>query len=280
MFRTWQPGMPPDRLNADLFEGALIIVRDLAPLSDMVHRARTIVETVFDTDEPVSAEARLTPEQFTNAAKSARRQVDNDHAIHQSWIQVLEAIGFRPQAVFGDRMRLRIVPSRAQARSTSAMPLAAHRDSWGAGIMAQVNWWLPLYPIGPSRTMLVWPELFRAPVANTSKTWDLAEAIAARKSGRTDVPLLPVTTAAPEADDAVPVDIEPGEMLAFSAAHLHGSVTDESGLTRLGLDTRTLWQDDLVHGRGAPNVDGQTQQLQWGWFKRLSDGKSATDTLI
>lgn len=280
MFRTWQPGTPPERFNGDLFDGALIIVKDLTPLSDMVRRARTIVEAAFESDDPVSAEARLTPEQFTKTARSARRQVDNDQEIHRTWTDVLAALGFSPDATYGDRMRLRIVPSRKQAHSASAMPLAAHRDSWGAGIMAQVNWWLPLYPIGPTRTMLVWPGLFRTSVANTSKDWDLDQAIAARKSGRTDVALLPVTATQPIAEEAVPVEIEPGEMLAFSAAHLHGSVTDGSGLTRLGLDTRTLWQDDLVNGRGAPNVDGQTRQVQWGWFKRLSDGTSAADAMI
>ncbi len=280
MFQSWQPGTPPEAFNVDLFDGALIVVRDLAPLSDMVRRARTIVEAVFESNDPVSMEARLPPEQFTKTARSARRKVDNDPEIHRAWTGVLAALGFGADATYGDRMRLRIVPSRRQAHSTSAMPLAAHRDSWGAGIMAQVNWWLPLYPISGTRTMLVWPDLFRTPVANTSKDWDLDEAIAARKSGRTDVALLPITRAQPKADQAVAVEIEPGEMLAFSAAHLHGSVTDDSGLTRLGLDTRTLWQNDLAAGRGAPNVDGQTRQVQWTWFKRLSDGMSAAEAVI
>lgn len=276
MFQNWKPGTAPAALSDAIFDGALIVVRELNPLTAMVARARQIVETVFETDDPVRVEARLPPARFTALAEAARKAIAKDTELHASWCGVLQAMGFKLDDVYGDRMRLRIVPSRQQSHSKSAMPLAAHRDSWGACIMAQVNWWLPIYPIAETRTMLVWPDMFRASVANTSGDWNFAEVVAARKAGRTDYQLLPVTQSQPSVDSGVPVLIKPGELLVFSAAHLHGSVSDASGLTRLGMDTRTFLRDDVDQARGAPNVDGQGQDVQWGWFKRMSDGINAS----
>jgi len=277
MFQTWKTGTSPAALSEDLFDGSMIVVRTLRPLETMVGRARQIVETVFETNDPVRAEAYLEPDQFTARAEAARKAIAKDREIDVAWCGVLQAMGFDLQGTYGDRMRLRIVPSRRQSHSKSAMPLAAHRDSWGACIMAQVNWWLPIYPISATRTMLVWPDLFRTSVANTSRDWNFSDVVAARKAGRKDYQLLPVTEGQPSIESGVPVLIEPGEMLVFSAAHLHGSVSDDSGLTRLGMDTRTFLRDDVDQARGAPNVDGQGQQIQWGWFKRMSDGASALD---
>ena len=46
-----------------------------------------------------------------------------------------------------------------------------------------------------------------------------------------------------------------GGVLVFSAAHLHSSVPNTSGKTRLSIDFRTVHLDDLMADRGAPNID-------------------------
>lgn len=74
-----------------------------------------------------------------------------------------------------------------------------------------------------------------------------------------DYPLLPVARSAPP---------EPGELLAFSAAHLHAGIADDSGLSRLSLDTRTVWLRDVEDGRGAPDVDGALRRAHWDMFAR------------
>ena len=127
--------------------------------------------------------------------------------------------------------------------------------------MAQVNWWLPLYPLHETRTMLVWPEVFRQPVANDSAGWDFEEF---KRAGR-GYPLLPTADAYPETP-AKPVLIEPGDLLGFSAAHLHGGIRDASGRTRFGIDSRTVWDPDRCAGRCAPDVDGSPGIEMWEWF--------------
>ena len=187
---------------------------------------------------------------------------------------MLEEIALDLAEMYGDRLRLRIVPSRGSMHSAIGMPLRAHRDTWGSGIMAQINWWLPLYSLEPSRTMLVWPGKFKAPVANTSREWDYGKLVAQRAGGTCNYPLLPVARTSPSPRNAIAVLIQPGELLAFSGAHLHGSVRDDTGLSRISLDTRTVWHKDIACGRGARNVDGATRRPHWEWFARFSDGAS------
>ena len=140
-------------------------------------------------------------------------------------------------------------------------PLPPHRDTWASRIMAQVNWWLPLYPLHETGTMLMWPDAFRSPVANDSAAWDFEEF----KRGGLGYPLLPAARGHPDGPGA-PVMIEPDDLLGFSAAHLHGGTRDASGRTRFGIDSRTVWEPDRRAGRCAPDVDGTPGTEMWEWF--------------
>jgi hypothetical protein len=66
--------------------------------------------------------------------------------------------------------------------------------------------------------------------------------------------------------------IQPGSLIAFSAAHAHAGVPNETGLTRISLETRTLFLPDFCAGRGAPDVDGHAPWMSPGLFRRVTDG--------
>jgi hypothetical protein len=73
-------------------------------------------------------------------------------------------------------------------------------------------------------------------------------------------------------EPAVPHIIDPGTIIAFSGAHAHEGVQNHTGLTRISLETRTLWIEDLLPGCGAPNLDGEAGFMSLGLYRRLSDG--------
>lgn len=250
-------------LSQAVFAGDLVVFSDIAAMRDIVACCRQIVEAHFGP-EPQTAERTLAPEAFRKAALSARKSAAGDAGIDTLWRAGLSQIGYPVDDMLLDRMLLRVAPSRDEVRGRFARPLPAHRDSWGSAIMSQVNWWAPLYELAPTRTMVIWPEAFDTPVENTSGEWDYETLLSRQKP---DYPLLPQTRETPAAP-GLPVLIEPGQLLAFSAAHLHASVSDESGLTRFSLDTRTVWQADVDAGRGAPNVDGAPVEPRWQMFDR------------
>ena len=262
MFEPWAKGTPPQSLSEALFDGRLVLFEDLPSVSLLVRRARALLEGVLATDDPVRAEKHLSEGAFRAAALKARKTVAADPAVARHWRDTLAAVGYRPEDTWLDRIRLRVVPSRTDIDHPRLQVLPPHRDTWGSGIAAQVNWWLPLYPLCDTRTMLVWPHAFRRAIANDSGDWSF-DAFRQDRSG--DYALLPVA-GEPPPTRAVPVSMAPGQLLAFSAAHLHAGTSDASGVTRLGIDTRTVWEPARRAGRGAPNVDCAAGTGMWRWY--------------
>jgi len=263
-FHDWALENGPEALGAAAFAGQLLVVRNCAPALAMTARAREIVEEIFGPG-PEHAESRLPAEAFRKAAAAARKAVRTDEQIDLGWRALLSTAGYESGSVMCDRMCLRVAPSSASVHSRFARPLPVHRDSWASCVMAQLNWWTPLYPLATSRTMAIWPDAFDQPVANTAREWDY-DALA-RGQAPADYPLLPEALEAPPGDGE-PVMIEPGEVLIFSAAHLHASRPGAGGVTRFGLDTRTVWISDVKAGRGAPDIDGPGFEPRWEMFER------------
>ncbi len=64
-----------------------------------------------------------------------------------------------------------------------------------------------------------------------------------------------------------------GEMLIFSGAHLHGTVANFTDKVRFSVDFRLIHLQDLLHKRGAPNVDNGCSDAEAGFedFFNASD---------
>lgn len=69
----------------------------------------------------------------------------------------------------------------------------------------------------------------------------------------------------------VPVLIEPGDLVLFSAAHLHKSAENTTDLCRFSTETRTVSRPDFAAGAGAPDVDGNGGAPRSAWFKGVMD---------
>ena len=262
-FERWEPGTSSRALSEALFDGALVIFDGLRPVTRLVDRVRAILTATFETEQPGLAERHLSAPTFRRLAMQARAAVATDAAVARHWWDALAVIGYQRDRTWLDQIRLRVVPSRDDIDHRRLQTVPPHRDTWGSGIMAQINWWLPLFPLAESSTMLLWPDAFRQPTANNSGEWTFE---AFRKATQDDYPLLPVACRRP-VEPGVPVLIEPGQLLGFSAAHLHAGVSDASGRTRLGVDTRSVWAPDHRASRGAPNVDGAARAQMWRWFR-------------
>ncbi len=272
-FVTGSGGRDADELGERLMAGDIFVLRGLAPMEALVARARTIACEALGTDAPQTAETMLSVDEFRRRSAAARARFREDSEANRIWQEVMAAAGLDPSEIYADRRILRIQPSDTGVRAYRTGPLPPHRDTWGSNIAAQINWWGPVYPVTSGCTMLMWPTLFRTPVANTSAEWDLDELmrrIEAKAVG--DYPLLPAAAVDPIPAKPVPVLIEPGELLVFSGAHLHGSVDNRTGVSRISIDTRSVSTRDLAAARGATNVDGSAPRVGWRWFHRVTDG--------
>jgi len=64
----------------------------------------------------------------------------------------------------------------------------------------------------------------------------------------------------------LPIVVECGDVVIFSAAHLHRSIPNTTDKTRFSAEVRTVYMPDVVAGRGAPNVDSAAASPKLKWF--------------
>lgn len=251
-----------------VYRGELLVFRRLAAMGALAERARVMAGAAFAPVAPQQAERTLPAAEFLARAAALRRSFMRDPEVRAALRAVIEALGLDPAATYADRLILRLQPSSAAHRGRRVRDLPPHRDSWGSNVMAQVNLWGPVFPVDAGATLLIWPALFDRAMPNTSASWDLERLRAAPKR----YPLLPECQAPLDAEAALPVVIKPGDLLCFSAAHLHASRPNRTGRTRLSIDTRIVDGGDVQAGRGAANVDGGAPRVAWEWFRRVTDG--------
>lgn len=263
-------GAQDDRARSDaLFVGDLIVYRRVPALVELAVHVERILERVAGTSEPVD------PDVIDGVVTAFR----GDEATDLLFALMLREVGVDVDLAYWDRPVLRIVPPDDRPAGAATGTLALHRDTWGSNVRAQTNWWAPLRPVTPDRTIAFHLGRWDRPVPNDSADWDLAEVTEGRRRGA-DVRLVPTPTEAPDPAGELRLVIAPGDLLCFSGAHLHGSVPNTSDRTRLSIEVRTVHARDLAEGRQAPEVDGAAPHPPaWHWFRRVADGVSLSEVV-
>lgn len=260
-------------IGAAAFSGALLVWRHLPALMTLCTRADEILRTGFDGD-PLSAEQRFEPDEYLKRVRRLRAAFRGDEVINVAFKRALTETGLGAGDCFWDPLQLRVVPAQGSHHGRRIMPLPAHRDNWGSNIGQQINWWSPLYPLSEGRSILFYPTYFDRPVANSSAEWDFDTLKRLMSEGKADqYPVLPFLTEMLPADAAQVVVIEPGDMLAFSGQHLHGSIATDMSATRFSVESRTVSLSHITAGLTAPNVDGRAPRVVPDWFEHVVSGE-------
>ena len=82
-----------------------------------------------------------------------------------------------------------------------------------------------------------------------------------------------------ELDPQLRIVCDVGGMIVFSAAHMHSTVPNTSGLTRFSIDFRTVHLDELDGDKGAPNIDGASTGTTIGDYLRGSDNSHVPEPI-
>ncbi len=181
--------------------------------------------------------------------------------------------------------RLRSSTSGGYLTTGIAYAFHAHRDTWYSAPMCQINWWLPVYEIVPANAMAFHANYWSRPLRNGSarynyQDWVAHSRFAAAAQIGTDTREQPHPEEPLEAEPAVSVLTPVAGLLAFSAAQLHSTIPNESGLTRYSIDFRTVHLDDARAARGARNVDSRCTGTTMGDYLRGTDLAHLPDEVI
>lgn len=258
------------------FAGELLLFPPATAMKKLLAKVRQIARESFGAPHPPHAHRIHPRAAFLRRAENAQTRVNSE--CKPLFAQVLAENGIAADGLFWDTLGLRVAPPVRNAEDFNKRGfrshVAAHRDTWGAGFQAQINWWTPVWPLAARRTMGFYPSYWRRPLPNTTAEWSFKEFLESRraaKNGRAaEYPSAPQAMAEPD-EPIAPLLIKPGELLCFSSAHLHASVLNQTSLSRFSLEIRTVHLDDLQNGRGAPNADNKTEKPLLGLYSSAAD---------
>jgi hypothetical protein len=284
MYTILYPPRPAREFHDRIYGGQILRLEGLAQQRELVTFTRQFLEDRFHPHVPVEIHRHLSDEQQVEQFAAATKDYARSAEVKRLWRDLFVAVGLDPGATVRDRLHMRFQPHQSPEvpviRTRSTATVRFHRDTWGTNLYAQVNWWAPVYAITAGRTMALYPQLWARSLQNSSPDFDLETVLAQSRSGvnvsAADGGIPKLLEEVPS-ELAFPVTIEPGTVIAFSAAHAHTGVANHTGLTRISLETRTLFLEDFCAGRGAPDVDGRAPWMAPGLFRRVTDGVKLTE---
>lgn len=285
MYTILHPPRPAREFHDRIYAGEILRLDGLVAQARIVAFTQQFLEERFRPHVPVEIHRHLSHEQQVEQFAAATRDYARSATVKQLWRDLFAAVGLDPATTLRDRLHLRFQPhqpaGRPQVRARSTATVRFHRDTWGTNLYAQVNWWAPVYPLNAGRTMALYPKLWSKPLRNSSPDFDFATVLEDSRAGVNvsagDGGIPQLREPMPADNLGIPVTVDPGTVIAFSAAHAHAGVPNHTGLTRISLETRTLLLEDFCAGRGAPDVDGHAPWMAPGLFRRVSDGLKLTE---
>lgn len=256
------------RRRGAVYDGDLLVFKKVAPMEELCAFADGMIRETFGTADPVRAQFELDRDEYLSRVEALQRRFRKDDAAKELLLAALGYVGVDLERTFWDPLYLRVSPHGGEHSGRRTASLGFHRDTWSSNVYAQTNWWAPIYPISPGRTMAFYGEYWDKPLENTSGEWDLEEI----RAGKPGIPVVPEPAEAVGTASELRLVIEPGDLLCFSGAHLHASVPNTTGVARFSVEVRTADGGDAAEGRGAPNLDGEAPRVPLDWFRHVHDG--------
>jgi hypothetical protein len=268
-----------------LYKGQLFVFSARASVVALCEFARELIQEAFGSIDPTEAQHHLPAEQYVDILARLKPKFVHHPKSKQLLQRVLEELGCDLTKTYFDVPRLKSVTHGGQQRSGLTFAIHPHRDTWYSGPFCQLNWWLPVYPIGMNSALAFHPRYWKEPVRNGSSQfnhyrWNKY----ARKAAADDFEEYTQNQPHPEE----PIELEPqvrvicpvGGVILFSGAQLHSAVPNTSGKTRFSIDFRTVHLDDVLAKSGAPNVDSAATGTTLRDFMRGTDLSRLPDDII
>ena len=265
-----------DERRAQLYRGAIFFHSPCEHALKLCQLAREMVEQAFHPLDPRRIQDAIPAEQ-TAAILAELKPKFIHHPKSKEYIQeMLAELGCDLNKTFFDVPRLRTAFPGDYLKTGIAYAFHPHRDSWYSAPLCQINWWMPVYPIGPENCMAIHPRYWSQPVLNSSSgynyhRWNLESRHNAAQHVKADTRVQPKPEEPVELEPQFRLICEPGAVYQFSSAQLHSTVPNTSGLTRYSIDFRTVHLDDVRSRTGAPNIDSACTGTSMGDFLKGAD---------
>ena len=269
------PSFDDDLRRDELYRGQLVVYGATTHSLALIDLAKALIREAFGSRDPERAQHEMPVEEYA-AVLAALKPKFIHHPESKECIRgILRDLGCDLDKTYFEVPRLRTATSDNYLTTGIAYAFHPHRDTWYGAPQCQLNFWLPVFDIESNRAMAFHPRYWSAGVRNGSHAFNYSEWTGSRFNGAPH--LKQESRVQPHAD--VELELEPqirvvtpvGGLLVFSAAQMHSTVPNDTGLTRFSIDFRTVHLDDVTSFRGAPNVDSACTGTSLVDFERASD---------
>ena len=257
--------------KSSIYAGDIYLNTDLQATHALCRFAKESITRAFDGETDHQALHTMMPvTEFVERVTALKRQFTNCLEVKEMIQTFALEIGIDPAEYLFDVPRIRVVPHFNYLHAGVSYAYKPHRDTWYGNADCQINTWMPVYTIQPEQTMMINPGYFSTPVKNSSVDWSLADWInVQRPLAKTNVTeetrIHPVPNEEIQTSSEIRIAGNEGEVITFSGSHLHGTVANFTDKTRFSVDFRLLNLQDLLNGRGAPNVDSGAKDVEVGY---------------
>lgn len=274
-----------DRRRRELYDGQIYVYSPREQTLALCEHARRMCEEAFAPHHPQEAQHHLPVEQYASILATLKPNFIH-HPESKRLIQnVLADLGCDVEKTYFDVPRLRTVTSDSYLTAGLGYAFKPHRDTWYSPPMCQLNWWLPIFEIETNNCMAFHPKYWNRPVKNSSHEFNYQNW---NDTGRKEAVKLIEKDTRRQSEALEPLELEPdlrlvcepGGLIVFSAAHLHSTVPNASGRTRLSIDFRTVHLDEIENRGGATNLDSACTGTTMMDYLRGSDLEHFSDEII
>jgi hypothetical protein len=259
-----------------LYDGQLIVYSPRPSSLALCAIAREMSEQAFDGQDPRYAQHSMPVETYAAILAELKPKFIHHPKVKAAMQALLRDFGCDPPRTYFDVPRLRTSTAGGYLTTGIAYAFHPHRDTWYSAPFNQINWWMPVYEIEPNNAMAFHLGYWNRAIRNGSRDYNYAEwnrvsRASAAQHIKSDTRQQPRPEEPVETDPQVRLICKPGGLILFSGAHLHSSVPNTSGYTRISIDFRVVHLDDVRDRRGAPNVDSACTGTTMGDYLRMTD---------
>lgn len=264
-----------------IHSGDIFLLSALKSTAKMCDYAFQIVCDKFQTANPETAFLELPVEEFAKIVEKVKNEFTNSLYSKELIRDFLIETDSDPVEYYFDVPRIRIVPNYNYLHAGVSYAYAPHRDTWYGGPTYQINHWMPVLPIKPEVSMAIWPNYFSTTVKNSSETfditrWDKVQRKKAVENIKVESRPHPLPLEEINRESELRIAGSPGDVIIFSANHLHGTVPNQTNTTRFSIDFRVFNKLDLKEAKGPDNVDSEATGMDGDYLQQMFDA----DTLV
>jgi hypothetical protein len=276
----------PDTVRRErLYNGQLFIYTANEATRALRDFAAEMVEEAFAPYDPLTAQYDMSVEQFVDVFGPCKPRFIHHPKTKQLMRDALHSLGCDLEETYLDVPRLRGVTSDAYLTAGVGYAHPMHRDTWWSAPLAQLNWWMPIYPFESESSMAFHPDFWAEGVENHSEEfnyyeWNSVGRAQAASQIHKDERKQPHPPEDLPRDPQVRFVVPPGGLIVFSGQQMHSTVPNTSGRSRFSIDFRTVNIADLRAGKAAPNADSHPEGTSLRDFRRMSDDAAMPDEVV